>query len=129
MFAYFSLLVLVFIHQKNWQYIASPMGSWYLVEVIGFVVVPMLMFFLSYRYHSLTWIKIASVITLLGIMLNRMNISIIAFRWDAAVRYVPTWQEAIVTLTIIFIELWVLRWIVRRMPVLRASPEWARGSH
>lgn len=129
MFAYFSLLVLVFIHQKNWTYIASPMGSWYLVEVIGFVVVPMLMFFLSYRYHSLTWIKIASVITLLGIMLNRMNISIIAFRWDAAVRYVPTWQEAIVTLTIIFIELWVLRWIVRRMPVLRASPEWARGSH
>lgn len=129
MFAYFSLLVLVFIHQKNWQHIATPMGSWYLFEVIGFVIAPMFMFYYSYRYHKITLVKAASVITLLGIMLNRMNISIIAFRWDAAVRYVPSWQEIIVTLTIIFIELWVFRWIVRRMPVLRASPEWARGSH
>ena len=57
--------------------------------------------------------------TLIGILLNRMNVSIIAFKWYLPDRYIPTWQEIIVTLTIIFIEIWVLRWIVFRMPVLR----------
>jgi Ni/Fe-hydrogenase subunit HybB-like protein len=129
MFAYFTLLVLVFIHEKNWEYISTPMGSWFLVEIIGFVALPMFLFFYGYRHQKITVIKVASIVTLLGIMLNRMNISIICYRWDAAERYIPSWQEFVVTLTIIFIEVWVLRWIVRRMPVLRQSPEWARNSH
>lgn len=129
MFVYLSLIVLVFVHQKNWQYLNSGMGQWFLFEIIGFVIVPMLLFFTSYRYRNTGMIKIAALITLLGIMLNRMNISIISFRWDAADRYVPSWQEFIVTLTIIFIEIWVLRWIVRRMPVLSKSPEWAHNNH
>jgi Ni/Fe-hydrogenase subunit HybB-like protein len=97
--------------------------------VLGFVVLPMLLFFYSYRRRNILAIKIASVLTLLGIMLNRMNISIIAFQYDAAIRYVPTWQEFGVTLTIIFIELWVFRWIVTRMPVLRKSPDWVKDAH
>ena len=30
----------------------------------------------------------------------------------------PTWMEVVVTLAVIFAEIWVFRWIVRRMPVL-----------
>jgi len=129
MFAYLALLVIVFVHGKDWQYLSSPMGSWYLLEVIGFVLLPMGLFYYSYRRRKAGLIKVASIITLLGIMLNRMNISIICFKWDSAERYVPSWQEFIVTLTIIFIEIWVFRWIVRRMPVLRKSPEWVHGDH
>ncbi|MDP3444638.1 MAG: NrfD/PsrC family molybdoenzyme membrane anchor subunit, partial [Ignavibacteria bacterium] len=129
MFAYFALLILVFVHQQNWQYINSPMGSWFLLEVVGFVILPMILFYFSYRHQNILLIKIASVITLLGIMLNRMNISIICYRWDAVDRYVPSWQEFTVTLTIIFIEIWVLRWIVRRMPVLHRLPEWENQGH
>jgi Ni/Fe-hydrogenase subunit HybB-like protein len=61
---------------------------------------------------------------MLGIILNRLNVSVIGFRWDAAVRYVPSWMEFVVTLTIIFIEIWIFRWIINRMPVLRESPGW-----
>lgn len=129
MFAYLALTVLVFVHQKNWNYINSSYGLWYLFEIIGFVILPMFLFYYSYRQNRTGLIKLASVITLLGIMLNRMNISIICYRWDAAERYIPSWQEFVVTLTIIFIEIWVLRWIVRRMPVLRKSPDWAQNDH
>jgi hypothetical protein len=59
-------------------------------------------------------------------VLNRLNISVIAFKWYAAVRYVPTWMEVVVTLAVIFSEIWVFRWIVNRMPVVSESPEWAR---
>jgi Ni/Fe-hydrogenase subunit HybB-like protein len=56
--------------------------------------------------------------TLVGIILNRLNVSVIAFRWYAEVRYVPTWMEIVVTLGVISAELWVFRWVVNRMPVL-----------
>lgn len=129
MFVYFFMQIVVFVHQKNAAYLLTPMGYWFLLEVFGFVVFPMLLFFYSYRKQNILAVKIASVLTLLGIMLNRMNISIIAFQADIAERYIPTWQEFVVTLTIIFIELWVFRWIVTRMPVLRKSPEWVKDSH
>jgi Ni/Fe-hydrogenase subunit HybB-like protein len=127
MFAYLFLQILNFIHNKNWGYINTPMGYWFLFEMIGFVLIPMLLFFYSYRRTNIPVIRVAAVITMLGIILNRLNVSVIGFRWDAAVRYVPSWMEIVVTLTIIFIEIWIFRWIINRMPVLRESPEWAKN--
>ncbi len=129
LFAYLSLMIIVFVHGKDWKYLDSGWGMWYLLEMIGFVILPMLIFYFSYRHKNLLAIRIAAVITLLGVILNRMNISIIVYRWYDVERYVPSWQEFVVTLTIIFIEIWVLRWIIMRMPVLRKSPEWVRDDH
>lgn len=129
MFVYLFLLVLIFVHEQNWQYLPTKMGAWFLLEVIGFVLLPMILFYYSYRNKKILWIKIASILTLVGIILNRMNVSIIAYKWDAVVRYVPNWKEFVVTFTIIFIEIWIFRWIVRRMPVLRKSPSWVKDSH
>lgn len=126
LFAYFFLKVIVFIHGKHWQYINTPMGYWYLVEIIGFVILPMLMFFSSYRKRNISLIKIASLITMIGIIINRLNVTVIGFRWDAEIRYVPTWMELVVTLAVIFTEIWIFRWVINRMPVLRESPSWAK---
>lgn len=62
------------------------MGYWFLVEMVGFVLVPMVLFILSYRKPNVLLIRIAAILTIIGIILNRLNVSIIAFRWDAAVR-------------------------------------------
>jgi Ni/Fe-hydrogenase subunit HybB-like protein len=126
LFAYFFLKVIVFIHGKHWIYLGTPMGYWYLLEMIGFVVLPMLLFFKSYRNRNILLIKVASVITMLGIILNRLNVTVIGFRWDMDIRYVPSWMEFIVTLAVIFTELWIFRWVINRMPVLRESPEWVK---
>lgn len=126
MFAYFFLQFLVFIHAKRWDLINTPMGYWFLVEMIGFVFIPMVMYFYSYRTANILMIRIAAILTMIGIIMNRLNVSVIAFRWDAAVHYVPTWMEVVVTLAVIFTEVWVFRWVINRMPVLRESPEWAK---
>lgn len=126
LFAYFFLKVIVFIHGKHWNYINTPMGYWYLVEMIGFVILPMLLFFSSYRKRNITLIKIASLVTMIGIIINRLNVTVIGFRWDADIRYVPSWMEFVVTLAVIFTELWIFRWVINRMPVLRESPSWAK---
>ena len=62
-------------------------------------------------------------LAVLGFVMNRLNVSVIAFRWNAAVRYVPTWMEITVTLGVISAELWVFRWVVNRMPVLDFGTE------
>jgi len=36
-------------------------------------------------------------------------------------------MEIVVTLTVIFTEIWIFRWVINRMPVLRDPPEWATG--
>ncbi|HAQ18289.1 MAG TPA: hypothetical protein DCR40_03535 [Prolixibacteraceae bacterium] len=125
MFAYFFLQLLVFIHGKNWNLLNTPMGYWFLLEMIGFVLIPMLLFFYSYRTNNIFMIRLAAILTMLGIILNRLNVTVIGFRWDAAIHYIPTWMEIVVTLAVIFTEIWIFRWIINRMPVLRESPKWA----
>jgi len=129
MFAYFFLQVLVFVHSQNWHLLSTPMGMWYLTEMFGFVVLPMLLFIYSYKKNSSSMAKVAAVVTMLGIIVNRLNVTVIGFKWDAVSHYYPSWMEIAVTLAVIFTEIWIFRWIVRRMPVLRDSPRWAKNTH
>ncbi len=126
MFAYFCLQMLVFIHAKRWDLINTPMGYWFLVEMIGFVFIPMMMFFYSYRTGNIFMIRFAAILTMIGVVMNRLNVTVIGFRWDAAVHYVPSWMEIVVTLAVIFTEIWIFRWVIHRLPVLRESPSWAK---
>jgi len=118
--------LLVFIHGKRWDLLSTPMGYWFLLEMIGFVLIPMLLFFYSYRRHNIFMIRLAAILTMLGVILNRLNVTVIGFRWDATVHYVPSWMEIVVTLTVIFTEIWIFRWVINRMPVLRESPSWVK---
>ncbi|MCX6270891.1 MAG: polysulfide reductase NrfD [Bacteroidetes bacterium] len=126
MFAYFFLQFLVFIHGQHWDLLNTPYGYWYLLEMLGFVLLPMLLFFYSYRRRNLLLIKVASIMTIIGVILNRLNVTVIGFKTDMDVRYVPSWMEIVVTLAVIFTEIWIFRWVVRRMPVLRESPSWVK---
>jgi len=124
LFAYFFLQMLVFIHGKHWDLLNTPMGYWYLLEMIGFVLIPMMLYFYSYRRNSVFLIRLASILTMVGVVLNRLNVTVIGFRWDMAVHYVPSWMEIVVTLTVLFTEIWIFRWVINRLPVLRESPNW-----
>jgi Ni/Fe-hydrogenase subunit HybB-like protein len=126
---YFVLQVVVFVHGKHWAYLGSRLGAWYLTEIIGFVLVPMILYFISYRTRNISLIKISALVTMIGVIINRLNVTVIGFKWDAVPHYVPSWMEIVVTLTVLSIEIWIFRWIVRRLPVLREAPSWANDSH
>lgn len=125
MFVYLFAKLIVLIHGQHWELLNTKMGLWYLVEVVGFVLIPFILFVFSVRNSNIFTVKVASILTMIGIMLNRLNISVIAFKWDMPNHYVPTWMEIEVTFCIIFIEIWVFRWIVNRMPVLRQDPKYS----
>lgn len=125
MFVYLFAKLIVLIHGQHWELLSTKMGLWYLVEVVGFVLIPFILFVFSVRNSNVFTVKVASILTMIGIMLNRLNVSVIAFKWDMPNHYVPTWMEIEVTFCIIFIEIWVFRWIINRMPVLRQDPRYS----
>lgn len=123
MFVYYFFKALIFVHDRQWSLIKGFWGWWYVLEVIGVLLIPCFLFAYGVRHRRLGVVKVAAVLTILGVILNRLNISVIAFNWNSSTTYFPTWMEFVVTLMVIFTEVWVFRWIVLRMPVLREAHE------
>lgn len=118
MFVYYFFQAFILLHDpERYKLVSGFWGFWYLLEQIGFVLVPCFMFAYAVRNRRVGVAKVAAVITVLGVILNRLNITLIAFNWYATSRYYPSWQEIVVTLMVVFIEVWVFRWFVTRMPV------------
>lgn len=130
MFVYVFLKLLILTHEKLWMLLATPMGYWYLTEVVGLTLIPCIMFIEGARHKHLPIIYAASIMTMAGIIINRVNYSVIAFKWyiPFADRYVPSWIEWVTTFCIVFTVIWIFRWIVNRMPILRKPPEWVPES-
>jgi Ni/Fe-hydrogenase subunit HybB-like protein len=126
MFVYLFVQLIVFVHGHRLPYLTTGYGAWYLFEMLGLVAIPAVLFILGNRHANLRLIRTAAVLTLVGIIVNRLNVSVIGFRWDAAVRYIPSWMEIEVTLAVISAEIWVFRWVVNRMPVLGSTVEVVR---
>lgn len=121
MLVYLFLKLIEFVHGGHMQYLFSTWGLWYGVEILGFVFVPFILYVLAARNRNLPLVKTASILTLVGIILNRLNISVIAFKWYMPVKYVPSWMEILITLAVISIEIWVFRWVILRLPIFDKS--------
>ncbi len=125
----FMLRWLGLAHDNKWSYLGTGWGAWWLVEVVGFIGVPMLIYLYGVRREKPFWIRVAGVWTVLGLILNRFNVSLIAFNWQQAERYVPRWTEIWVSVMIITIGVIVFRWMVNRMPILLQHPDYAGDEH
>lgn len=125
MFVYLFLAAVNFLHGQLWTHMSGFYGAWYLFEIVGLVAVPMVLFVLGSSRRHMLMIRTAAILALLGVIINRLNISVIAFKWYEVPRYFPTWMEIMVTLAILCAEIWVFRWVVSRMPVLGPKPDWA----
>ena len=118
MFVYLFMQLLILVHGHKLPLLSTSWGSWYLLEMLGFTMIPAAIYVWACQRKSIAAVKFAAVLTILGILLNRLNVSIITWKWYAPTHYVPSWMEIVVTLGVISAELWVFRWIVNRMPVL-----------
>ena len=123
MAAYLFLKVIDLTHGHQLGLLLTPMGLWYLVEVAGFTLLPLVLYVVAIRRQSVRLVQVTAFLTAFGVILNRMNISVIAFKWYEAVRYYPSWMEIWVTLAVISMELWVFQWVINRMPILGAHPD------
>ncbi len=124
LFSYFFVKLQGIADSMRWDLLWTPYGYWFLFEILGFVLVPCLLFAIGARRGQVTLIRWTAAWTVLGIIVNRLNVSVIAFNWNAAERYVPSWMEVMISVTLVTLGIQVFRWIVNRMPVLREDPEY-----
>ena len=127
---YFAIKVMGISSANNWHYLKTGYGTWYLVELLGFVALPSVLYAIGVRIKSTGLIKWTSVLAVLGVVLNRFNVCLIAFNWQLPPneRYFPSWMEIGISVFIVMIGLLLYRFIVTRMPILYADPEY-KDSH
>jgi Ni/Fe-hydrogenase subunit HybB-like protein len=127
---YLAIKMVALALDNEWSLLGTGWGLWYLVEIVGFVLVPCVLFAVAYRERRLALARVAAVVTVVGIMLNRFNVTFIAFNWrvPAELRYVPSWMEIWVTVAFITFAVVAFRWIANRMPIIYEHPDW-KGAH
>ncbi len=113
---------------NDWRYLATGWGAWYLFELIGFVVLPAFAYAIGVREKNAVLVRWVSLWAVLGIVLNRLNVSIVAFNWrlPRPERYLPSWMEIWTTLFIITAGVLAYLFIVTRMPVFHEHPEYSQ---
>jgi Ni/Fe-hydrogenase subunit HybB-like protein len=127
---YFSVKVVALVHDDTWRLLGTSWGAWYLTEIITFVVLPCITFAVANRERRPRLARSAAAVTVIGVALNRFNVSVIAFNWTlpAEARYTPHWMEIWMTVALVTFAVVAFRWIANRMPILYEHPEW-KGDH
>jgi Ni/Fe-hydrogenase subunit HybB-like protein len=76
---YFITKVIGISEGNNWHLLGTKYGFWFLVELLGFIALPSFLYAVGVRDKNLKLIKWTAAWTVLGIMVNRLNISLVAF--------------------------------------------------
>ncbi len=127
LFAYFFLKLQGLVDGGRFDLLPTPYGYWYMFEMLGFVAAPCLLYAVAVRRQNAKMARWVAGWTVLGIVVNRLNLSVIAFNYNAPERYVPAFMEVMVSVTIVTIGILMFRWIVNRMPVLNEHPDFPQA--
>jgi Ni/Fe-hydrogenase subunit HybB-like protein len=127
---YFIIKVLGVAVDNNWHYLATGYGVWYLIEVLGFIALPCFLYAVGVRDKNVKLIRGTSVLAVLGIVVNRFNVSMIAFNYHlpSSERYFPHWMEIGISIFIVTLGLIIFKFVVTRMPILYEHPDY-KGVH
>jgi len=126
MMGYFFIKIIGLSIDNNWHYLFTGWGLWFLLELVGFVLFPAILYAVGSREKNLLLVRLAAIWTILGIVLNRLNISVVAFNWHlpSAQRYCPSFMEIATSVFIVTLGIVVYKFIVTRMPILHEHPDY-----
>jgi Ni/Fe-hydrogenase subunit HybB-like protein len=122
LFCYFFIKLQGVADGGRWALLNTGYGYWFLVEMLGFILLPSMLFAYGARHRKIMLVRLTAGWVVLGIIVNRLNVSVIAMNWNATERYVPSFIEVMVSITLVTIGISTFRWIVNRMPVLKEHP-------
>jgi Ni/Fe-hydrogenase subunit HybB-like protein len=123
---YFVMKVIGLAQTNAWSYLSTGYGLWFLVELLGFVLLPCYTYAIGVREKNLKIIRWTAAWTVLGIIVNRLNVGLIAFNWQlpSSERYFPHWMEIGISVFVITLGVLAYRFIVTHMPILYAHPDY-----
>lgn len=116
---YLVIKLIAVAHDNEWVYLATGWGSWWLLEIFGGVIAPLVLFAYGIHHRILGLVRVGAFITIAGIILNRLNTALITFNWKLY-QEIPHVSEVIISITIFAIYITVYRFILYRLPILYA---------
>jgi Ni/Fe-hydrogenase subunit HybB-like protein len=121
MFAYLVVRCVEVAAGGNWHHLSSGYGAWFLLELAGGVALPAVMYFVAVKGGRESLARAAAIIGVLGVILNRFNVSLVAFNYNlpSAERYFPSWMEIAISIFLVTLLVIAYRGICSRMPILR----------
>jgi Ni/Fe-hydrogenase subunit HybB-like protein len=122
---YFIIKVIGVSDGNNWHLLGTAYGLWFLVEILGFVALPCFFYAIGVREKNIKIIKWTALWTVLGIVINRFNVCLVAFNWHlpSSARYFPHWMEIGISVFLVTVGVIVFRFIATRMPIMYAHPD------
>ncbi len=123
----FSIFVMRFVDMVvhgNFPYLFTNYGAWWLIEMFGFILTPALLYAKGSREANVPLCRFAATMAVIGIVLNRWTISMIAYNWhlDAADRYFPSLSEVFVSVFVVTMIVTAYRVICYHCPILYEHP-------
>ncbi|MFH1809372.1 MAG: NrfD/PsrC family molybdoenzyme membrane anchor subunit [Pseudomonadota bacterium] len=127
---YFSTKVVSLVIEDDLHYLGTGYGALFGVEMLGFVLLPCILYMVGYREKRPGLVRATGVLTVVGIVFNRLNVAFFAFHYElpADQRYWPHWMEIVVTVALVTAGVVAFKWIAEHMPIVREHPEW-KGQH
>jgi Ni/Fe-hydrogenase subunit HybB-like protein len=116
---YFVIKLIGVTHDNEWSYLATGWGAWFLLEIGGGVVLPIILFSTAIRKNSVALVRFTAFLTIAGLLLNRLNTALITFNWNLY-QEIPHPLESIITITIFALFVTVYRFILYRLPIVYA---------
>jgi Ni/Fe-hydrogenase subunit HybB-like protein len=89
------------------------------------VALPAFVYALGVRERNRRLIRWTAAWTVIGVMVNRLNVSLVAFNYHLppAQRYFPSWMEIATSIFIVTLGIVAYRLITSRMPILYEHPD------
>lgn len=117
MITYLVIKLVAIAHDREWEYLLTGWGTYYLLEIGIAVVLPMMMFAKGARDGWVGMVRVAAFITVAGIVWNRLNTSLICYNWQMY-QEIPHWKEIWLTVTLYAMYFITYRFIVYRLPIV-----------
>jgi len=126
----FMIRVMDVAMDNDWGYLSTGYGTLFLVELLGGIALPACIYALGTRRQSVKIMRVGAVVAILGIVMNRFNVCIVAFHWQlpSAERYFPSIWEVCISIFVVTLIVTVYRFITWNMPILYEHPDY-KGAH
>jgi len=109
-----------------WQFVMEgSVQSWmFAIEILGGVILPLVLLSLTRVRNSISGLFSSALMVVLGVVLNRINVFLIAYRplYPEKI-YFPSWMEIGVTLGLFSGMILVYRWFAMTFPVISVHSE------
>jgi Ni/Fe-hydrogenase subunit HybB-like protein len=104
-------------------YLFLPAQETYLfwLEVIVGFIVPMAILAIPGYINDRKWLYFASVFTISGFVLNRMNVSITSLIRTSGQNYIPSFYEISITLLLVVLGMWTFKIITKHFKVFETN--------